>query len=174
MPQKRNPMLCEAILALARLIRTQAVTAVDAMHHEHERDWSSFQMEWAYLPEICVMTHGALELTTRVISGLRVYPENMRRNLNVTGGSLLAERVMLALGEHIGRQSAHDVIYEAAMHSFEQHIAFATVLKADARVTDYLDVATLDTLLDPVEYLGLSAQFVDRVVQSLDFDGTWS
>jgi adenylosuccinate lyase len=163
MPQKRNPMLCEAILALARLVRGLAVTAVDAMHHEHERDWSSFQMEWSYLPEACIMVHGALELTARVVGGLRVYPENMRRNLDASGGSLLAERVMLALGAAVGRQHAHDLIYEAAMLSFESRTPFAAVLKRDPRVTEHLDAATIDALLDPVQYTGLSALFVDRV-----------
>ena len=163
MPQKRNPMLCEAILALTRLTRTQAVTAVDAMHHEHERDWSSFQMEWAFLPEVCIMVHGALELTNRVIGGLRVYPDHMLRNLNLTGGSLLAERVMLALAVFVGRQNAHDIIYEAAMLAFEQRRSFAEVLKADPHVSQNLSAETIDSLLDPVQYTGLSGEFVDRV-----------
>jgi adenylosuccinate lyase len=163
MPQKRNPMLCEAILTLARLTRGQATTAVDAMFHEHERDWSSFQMEWAFVPEVCIMTHGALELTLRVVRGLHVYPENMRRNLDISGGTLLAERVMLALGAHIGRQDAHDIIYEAAMHAFEQHEAFAEVLKRDPRVTAHVSDDAIESLLDPVAYTGLAAAFVDRV-----------
>ncbi len=164
MPQKRNPMLCEAILTLARLTRVHAVTAVDAMFHEHERDWSSFQMEWAYLPELCIMAHGALLLTTRVVSGLIVYPENMRRNLDISGGTLLAERVMLALGAHIGRQDAHDVIYEAAMRAFEMRQPFAEVLKADSRVSAHLSAETIDALLDPTQYTGLAAEYVDRVL----------
>ena len=164
MPQKRNPMLCEAILALTRLTRAQAVTAVDAMHQEHERDWSSFQMEWAFLPEVCIMVHGALQLTNRVIAGLRVYPEAMLRNLNLSGGSLLAERVMLALAQFTGRQHAHDIIYEAAMLAFEQQRSFAEILKTDARVSKHLRAETIDSLLDPVQYTGLSGAFVDRVV----------
>lgn len=163
MPQKRNPMICEAILALARLARTQATTAIDAMMHEHERDWSSFQMEWAYIPEICVMTHGALQLTHRVLNGLIVYPENMTRNLDVTRGTLLAERVMLALGKAIGRQHAHDVIYEAAMESFEKRVPFADVLKQKAMVTQHLEADKIDALLDPMQYTGLAGIFVDKV-----------
>ncbi|MDZ4767422.1 MAG: adenylosuccinate lyase [Chloroflexota bacterium] len=163
MPQKRNPMLCEAILTLARLTRGHATTAVDAMFHEHERDWSSFQMEWAFLPELCIMTHGALDLTLRVVSGLVVYPDNMRRNLDISGGTLLSERVMLALGAHIGRQDAHDVIYEAAMHAFEHREPFADVLKRDPRVTAHLSDDTIEALLDPVQYTGLAAAYVDRV-----------
>ncbi len=164
MPQKRNPMICEAILALARLVRTQATTAVDAMMHEHERDWSSFQMEWAYIPELCVMVHGALQLSLRVLSGLIVYPENMTRNLDVTRGSLLAERVMLTLGKFVGRQHAHDIIYEAAMESFEKRTSFADVLKRNPAVTAHLSNETIDSLLDPAEYTGLAGVFVDRVL----------
>jgi adenylosuccinate lyase len=163
MPQKRNPMLCEAILALARLTRPYATLAVDTLYNEHERDWSTVQTEWAYLPELCIMTHGALQLTHRVISGLIVYPANMMRNLTASGGLLLAERIMLALGRAIGRQQAHDVIYEATMHAFEHNIPFETVLIQDSRVTAHLDAATIHQLLDPVQYVGLSSAFVDRV-----------
>ena len=164
MPQKRNPMICEAILALARLARTQATTAIDTMMNEHERDWSSFQMEWAYIPEICVMTHGALELTHRVLSGLIVYPDNMIRNLDVTRGTLLAERVMLTLGQFVGRQHAHDIIYEAAMKSFEDRVAFADVLKQNSLVTQHIEAEKIDALLDPMQYTGLAGIFVDKVV----------
>jgi 3-carboxy-cis,cis-muconate cycloisomerase len=166
MPQKRNPMLCEAILSLARLTRRHATTAIDAMLHEHERDWSSVQMEWAYLPELCMMAHGAMQLSLRVLSGLHVYPEAMMRNLNTTGGLLLAERVMLALGKFIGRQDAHDVIYEAAMHAFEQRIPFADVLKSNPTVTAYLSADTIDELLNPVQYTGLAGALVDRVLEN--------
>jgi 3-carboxy-cis,cis-muconate cycloisomerase len=164
MPHKRNPMLCESILTLARLTRGHATTAIDAMMHEHERDWSSFQMEWAFIPEVCVMTHGAMTLLHRVLDGLIVYPEHMLRNLHVTGGLLLAEQIMLALGEHIGRQSAHDVVYEAAMRAFEARQPFSEVLKADRAVTAHLAPETIDSLLDPTQYTGLSGEYVDRIL----------
>ncbi|MFQ3566671.1 MAG: adenylosuccinate lyase [Aggregatilineales bacterium] len=172
MPQKRNPMLCEAILTLSRLTRQHAATAVDAMFHEHERDWSSFQMEWAFLPELCIMAHGALLLTERVIGGLRVYPQAMLSNLHRSGGLLLAERVMLALGQHIGRQHAHDVIYEAAMTAVEDKVPFSTVLKQHPRVKAHLDDTTIDALLDPVQYTGLAAAFVDQVLARLNAEHT--
>jgi adenylosuccinate lyase len=165
MPHKRNPMLCESILTLARLTRRHATTAVDAMLHEHERDWSSFQMEWAYMPELCIMAHGAMMLSLRVIGGLQVYPDAMLRNLEVTHGALLAERVMLALGKFIGRQHAHDLVYEAAMQAFEQHAPLGEVLKQNPAITAHLSAETIDSLLDPAEYTGLSAVFVDRVLR---------
>ncbi|MBL8132784.1 MAG: adenylosuccinate lyase [Anaerolineae bacterium] len=166
MPHKRNPMLCEAILTLARLCREKAATAVDTLvYNEHERDWSSFQMEWAYLPELCVMAHGALEITWRVLDGLIVYPDRMRRNLDLTGGLLLAERIMFALGEHVGRQAAHDIVYECAMHSVETQQVFLDVLCDDARVNAHLSRETITTLLEPTAYTGLAAQFVDRALE---------
>ena len=164
MPQKRNPMLCEAILAVARLVRARSVTAVDAMLHEHERDWSSFQMEWAYLPEICVMTHGALALTLRVLQGLKVHEDAMTHNLTLTQGLLLAERIMLELGKDIGRQHAHDVIYASAMQAIEQHIPFAEMLKCDPVVSAHLSKDQIERLLDPTTYTGLASAFVDRVL----------
>jgi adenylosuccinate lyase len=163
MPQKRNPMLCEAILTLARYTRHHATTAIDAMMHEHERDWSSFQMEWAYLPELCVMAHGAMTLTLRVVDGLIVYPENMLRNLYAGGGLIMAEQVMLALGKYVGRQHAHDIVYEAAMLAFEGRVPFGETLKNNPDVTAHLDAAAIDALLDPTQYTGLSGVYVDRV-----------
>jgi adenylosuccinate lyase len=171
MPQKRNPMLCEAILALARLCREKAATAIDTLlYNEHERDWSSVQMEWAYLPELCVMAHGAMELTLRVLRGLHVDSERMRQNLDLTQGLLLAERVMLELGKHIGRQNAHDVVYECAMHAVAHRQPFLESLAADERVTAQIDRARLAPLLDPEQYLGLAAVFVERVLQATALD----
>ncbi|MBX3082329.1 MAG: adenylosuccinate lyase [Anaerolineae bacterium] len=165
MPQKRNPMLCEAVLALARMARPLATVALDAMHHEHERDWSSVQMEWAYLPELCNYVHGAMVMTQRILAGLIVYPHNMERNLHASGGLLLAERVMLALGKQIGRQHAHDIIYEVAMEAFESRRAFSELLKQRAEVTAHLTPEQIDELLNPVMYLGLAAEYVDRVLR---------
>lgn len=165
MPQKRNPMLCETVLTLARLCREKAATALDTLlYNEHERDWSSFQMEWAYLPELCVMAQGALSLTIRILDGLMVYPERMQRNLELTGGLLLAERVMFALGQHIGRQRAHDVIYDCAMQSVAQQRPFVDCLAEDARVNVHFDRGALAALLDPAGYTGLAGLFVDRVL----------
>lgn len=166
MPQKRNPMLCESILTLARLTRVQTLTAIDAMMHEHERDWSSFQMEWAYLPEICVMTHGALELTLRVLRDLRVNPAAMARNLEVTHGTLLAERVMLELGRFVGRQTAHDLIYDAAMEAYEQNRHFAEVLQKSEVVMQHLTAEQIENMLNPADYVGLAGIFVDRVIST--------
>ena len=166
MPHKRNPMLCEAILALARLVMRSTPVALDAMIQEHERDWAGDHMEWAYLPEICIMTDGALKLTTRVVSGMLVYPEHMRRNLDQTDGLILSEAVMLALANKVGRQTAHDVIYECSMRAIEHGLSFRQTLAEHPIVAAHLKTRDIELLLDPIHYTGLAGQFVDRVLQN--------
>lgn len=167
MPQKRNPMLCEAILTLARLMPAQVTVAMDTLLlNEHERDWSAVQMEWAWVPELAVMCQGALELTLRVLDGLQVNEARMRQNLGRTGGLLLAERVMFALAQHIGRQSAHELVHACAMAAHEQGRPFAAQLAAEPLVARHLSPARIAELLDPTGYTGLATRFVDQVLAS--------
>lgn len=164
MPHKRNPMLCEAIAALARLAIRATPAALDSMVQEHERDWVSAHVEWAYLPEACMMTDGALSLTTRVVGGLRVNREQMQRNLNQLNGLMLSEAVMLALGKSVGRQTAHDIVYDCAMRAVEHNLPFRQTLADHPLVSQHLSSADIDRLLDANQYTGLAAEFVDRVV----------
>ena len=169
MPQKRNPMLCESILTLARLCREKPASALDTLiENQHERDWTAFQMEWAFVPEVFIMTHGALEMSCRVLRGLRVNSQRMLRNLGATGGLLLSERVMFALSPRYGRQKAHDLVYRCAMSAHERDQPFIELLLDDAEVSAALSRAELETLLDPRHYTGLADHFVDRVLASLD------
>ncbi len=164
MPHKRNPMICEAIVALSRLCFNHARAALDGLIQEHERDWTINHMEWAYLPEMCVMADGAMAMMLRVLRGLRVYPERMRQNLGALDGLMLSEAVMFALGEKLGRVTAHDVVYECAMQSVNQGMSFRDVLVKHAVVSAHLDGQQIDRLLDPAHYTGLSATFTDMIV----------
>lgn len=166
MPHKRNPMLCEAIVALARLCFDRARTALDGLIPEHERDWAVNHMEWAYLPELCVMADGALALTLRVLDGLHVYPERMRANLDALQGLMMSEAVMFALGQAVGRQTAHDVVYACAMRAVETQRSFREVLAGDPLVRAHLSADDLDRLLDPTRYIGLAREMVDQVCRT--------
>ena len=166
MPQKRNPMLCETILTLSRLSRGHASIAIDAMLHDFERDWSSFQMEWSYLPELCLMTDAALSMTHRVLSTLTVRPDRMRQNLDISSGLLLAERVMFALAAVVGRQTAHDLVHGIARRSQEPGASFAKLLSEDMTVGAVLSDKRIAELLNPETYLGLSVQFADKVANT--------
>jgi adenylosuccinate lyase len=104
-----------------------------------------------------------LRATQGILAGLHVYPERMRDNLGLLDGLLVSEAVMLALARHIGRQRAHEVVYELCMDAVEKRVPLRRVLLEDRRVNQYLGEADLDTLLDPARYTGLAARFVDRV-----------
>lgn len=168
MPHKRNPMICEAVLALSKLVMRSVPLALDAMIQDHERDWSSDHIEWAYLGEMCIMTDGALDLTLRVLTGLKVYPQRMLVNLNLLDGLALSEAIMLALGKNLGRQTAHDVVYECAMRSFDESLPFRQVLGEHPLVAAHLTPSQIEDLLDATHYTGLAGQFVDRVLATLE------
>jgi 3-carboxy-cis,cis-muconate cycloisomerase len=166
MPHKRNPMLCEAILALSRLVIHQMPLALDAMIQEHERDWTCDHIEWAYLGEICIYTDGALLLTQGVLAGLRIHPERMQENLGALGGLMMSENVMLALASRIGRQHAHEVIYRCAQVVYQEGIPFKEALLANPQISRLFSSEEIEQLLNPHNYIGLSEQFVNRVIHS--------
>ena len=164
MPHKRNPMACEAIMAQARLARGLVGPLLEAMGTvEHERDWSAVHTEWSALPEICLLGGAAVAQTLEVVRGLIVYRDRMSENVDALQGLILSEAVMLRLAEFVGRQVAHDVVYEAAMAAFEQRRPLRELLLADERVARHLAASELDELLRPEAYTGLAGEFVDRV-----------
>ena len=115
------------------------------------------------MPEICLLAGASVAQALDVIKGLIVYPDKMRRNVDALHGLILSEAIMLRLGEHIGRQVAHDIVYEAAMAAFEQRRPLRDLLLADGRVTEHLSPVQIDDLLRPDAYTGLAGEFVDRV-----------
>jgi 3-carboxy-cis,cis-muconate cycloisomerase len=163
MPHKRNPMLCEGIMAEARLVRGLLSTVLLAMESEHERDWGAVHLEWACIPEAAILTGGAVTHTLRVIEGLVVYRERMRANADLLHGLSLSEAVMLRLGAYLGRQVAHEVVHEASMLAVEQNRPLHDLLLADARVMQHLSSAEVEAILNPAVYTGLCGEFVDRV-----------
>lgn len=164
MPHKRNPHICENVGALARLTRATVVSALDGVVSDNERDWTALQCEREYLARLSCHSHAALVQIRHVLSGLSVRTLNMHRNLQVTGGMLLSEAVMLALGRALGRQVAHDVVYDACMKAFETETSMKAALLGDPRVGEHFDEAAIDALLDPEAYTGLAGAFVDRVM----------
>ena len=164
MPHKRNPMICEGIMAQARLARSLQMALLESMGTaEHERDWSAVHTEWSALPEICLLTGAAVAQTSGVIRDLILYRDRMRANVDALHGLILSEAVMLRLGEFVGRQVAHDIVYDAAMAAFEQRRPLADLLLEDLRVTAHLSADEIDALLQPEAYTGLAGVFVDRV-----------
>lgn len=164
MPHKRNPMVCENILATCRIVQANAVLSYGAMIQEHERDMSFWQTEWSYIPQICIMLDGAMSMMKEILNSMIVRKEQIHKNLYMTRGLIVSERVMLTLGQYLGRQDAHDVIYEATMKAFEEDRMLKEVLKEDERVTSKISEEVLDEVLEPMNYTGCCHKMVDRVV----------
>jgi 3-carboxy-cis,cis-muconate cycloisomerase len=164
MPQKRNPILCETVAGIARLVAGQVPVMLAAMMPEHERAMGEWHTEWDLIPHVCLLTGAALGHSLAIFEGLRVHAGAMRRNLDLTGGLILAEAVMMRLAEHTGRQRAHDLVYDACLRAGQGGTALRNALLARPEIMAVLSVEELDALLDPAGYTGLAGEFVDEVV----------
>jgi 3-carboxy-cis,cis-muconate cycloisomerase len=165
MPQKRNPKLCESIITSAAQVRALVPLALEAMIQSHEVDGSRSAMMDRALEQAAIFAGDALGTLVKVLTGLEVFPERMRANLDLTGGLITAEAVMMRLGELIGRQEAHAVVHHAAKNASTDHSAFMEVLATDSRITGHLTVAEIQTLLDPARHVGLSAEIAHAVAR---------
>jgi adenylosuccinate lyase len=158
MPQKRNPKLCQDIIAAAAEVRACVPLALEAMQTEHEADRTTSLVMEAAEARAAIAMGDMLARLVEVLGGLRLDPARMRKNLDLGGGLIMAEAVMLNLGAAIGRQHAHDVVYDAAQAAFVENRPFGELLAADPRVAAHLDRAAIDRLLDPTAYTGLCAE----------------
>ena len=164
MPQKRNPISSELMLAAAKAVRQHAGLMVDAMIHDFERATGPWHAEWVALPESFILTAGALHQAKFALGGLIVDEAQMRHNLGISRGLIVAEAVMMGLAPAIGRQQAHDIVYDACRTVNEQGGTLAEALAALPAVTQHFDRAAIDRLTDPANYLGLAPQMVDRAL----------
>ncbi|MBT5110271.1 MAG: adenylosuccinate lyase family protein [Rhodospirillaceae bacterium] len=154
MPQKRNPKLSQDIIAAAMQVRALVPQALESMQTEHEADrTTSITMNHA-LQEASAQMGDILSRMTMMLEGMTLNPERMRQNLDLTDGMIMAETLMLSLGETIGRQEAHDVIYDAAQAAATGAGNFTELLEADAKVQAHMTSAQVRELLDPTAYIG--------------------
>ncbi len=162
MPQKRNPKLAQDVVAGAAQVRALVPLALEAMQTEHEADRTTSVMMDKALNEVCVLTGDILQRMVSMFDGLRVFSDRMRRNLDLSGGLIMSEAIMLELGRQIGRQEAHDVVYDAAQAAFLDGTPFADALASAPEVSSRLTQAQLAALLDPAAYTGVCALFAER------------
>ncbi|WP_339180443.1 adenylosuccinate lyase [Oceanobacillus sp. FSL W7-1293] len=167
MPHKRNPALFEGIASLTKPVLHSVSLLHESLVMDHERDAKSWRSEWVALPEICLYLSSQLKTTINVLKGLIVKPENMLRNLNMQGGLLLSERIMFALSEKVGKQTAHHLVYELSMKSYEENIPFKKTLTEDEVVSSVLSEEQINDLLDPSQYTGLASEKVEEVIAQI-------
>lgn len=159
MPQKRNPILSQDVVAAAAQIRALVPLALEAMQTEHEADRTTSLMMRRAVQQAAELTGDMLERIRMLMEGLRLFPDRMRQNLDLTDGLIMAEALMLSLGQRIGRQKAHDAVYEAAQAAARDRRPFRELLAGDAEIRRHLDDAAIEALLDPAAYTGTSARF---------------
>ncbi len=164
MPQKRNPISCELILAAAKVLRQQAGLVLDAMITDFERATGPWHVEWVAVPEAFGYAAGALNQARFMLGGLIVDSGRMAKNLGMTHGLIVAEAVMMGLAPHTGRNEAHDLVYDACRVAIETGRPFFEVLLETRAVAGPLGAERLRELTDPANYLGAAPAMVDRVL----------
>lgn len=164
MPHKRNPQVCENVIALTRSVRALAPLAVEAMICENERDWSCEIAEWDFVQRACLLLDTSLEKSADILENLIVYPEKMEKNLFHLNGLMLSESVMMHLGQKMGRMTAHDTVYKICMAVFEQGGSMEDALLAQPEVMRFFTPQEIAQMLRPHHYIGLATTFVDRVL----------
>ncbi|HEY3002142.1 MAG TPA: 3-carboxy-cis,cis-muconate cycloisomerase [Kribbellaceae bacterium] len=164
MPQKRNPISSCYIHAAISVVRQHAAALMDAMVADHERSTGPWEIEWIVLPEAFCLMAGALKQARAIVEGLEVDADAMRRNIDLTHGLVMSEAVMMGLGPYIGREYAHDLVYDICRKAQAEGRPLLDLLDEEPTITKHLDREALATLCDPANYLGQSGVMVDRVL----------
>jgi len=164
MPHKRNPELCERVCGLARLVRGYALTSMENNALWHERDISHSSNERIILPDSCLVLDYSLSIFTSVVRGLQIYPQRMKKNIEITKGLVFSQRVMLTLiDKGLSRQKAYELVQRNAMKAWKGNKNFLSVLKADSEVTATLSPEELEPLFDYQYYLRYVDEIFERV-----------
>jgi len=161
MPQKRNPRNSQDIVAWAAELRTMVPMSLEAMQTEHEADKTTSMMINVAIDRSCELADKIVSSSIDIFMDLKVFPDRMRKNLDLSGGLIMSEQIMLELGKKLGRQRAHDVVYDAAQHSAKTGVDFISALNEQAEITQNFKSDEIKSMLDPEEYLGLCVYFAE-------------
>lgn len=171
MPHKRNPAMLEGLASLTSPVFKSVALIHESMRVEHERDAMSWRAEWIALPEINMFVAAQLTIALNVLRGMKVNEKQMLKNLDIQNGLLLSEKVMFELGNRLGKQTAHHLVYESAMQAFEQERHFFDVLSENPELASHFDKQELQNWLKPENYLGSAPQKVDVVINYAEQSG---
>lgn len=165
MPHKRNPIRSERLTGMARILRGHAVAALENVALWHERDISHSSVERMVLPDACILTHFMTSEMTELVKQLLVYPQNMEQNMNVYGGVVFSQRVLLTLVEKgMSREEAYTVVQSCAHQAWNQPQGnFHDLITQDARVTQLLSKDEIETCFDPQHHLRHLEQVYERL-----------
>ena len=162
LPQKRNPRNCQDIVAWAAELRTMVPMSLEAMQTEHEADKTTSMMINVAIDRSCELADKIVSSSIYIFTDLKVFPDRMRKNLDLSGGLIMSEQIMLELGKKLGRQRAHDVVYDAAQHSAKTGVDFISALNEQQEITQNFKSDEINSMLDPEQYLGLCVYFAEH------------
>ncbi|MGR9000288.1 MAG: class-II fumarase/aspartase family protein, partial [Gammaproteobacteria bacterium] len=167
MPQKRNPEISEHLGTLSRVVRHHAAHMAENLVHSHERDGRSWKGEWTIIPDATLATGKSLDLLKLLLKDLQVNRERMRANILATNGFIHAEAVMLTLAKTLGKQSAHQLVYEVSMQAQSEGLHFKQALINNRQISAILANNELDALFDLKQSTGVCADMVDQVIAQI-------
>lgn len=166
MPHKRNPIGSEKVCGLAKIIRGFAIPALENVIQEHERDLTNSSCERVMIPEVFLLLDEQLKTMYQVLSNLRLYPDNMMKNIEATMGLIFSEAVMIALAmKGYDRQKAHELLRVSCIEAMRKRVHLKEILK-NTDVSLYLSNEELDELFKPENYLGKAIELTERVALS--------
>jgi 3-carboxy-cis,cis-muconate cycloisomerase len=165
MPQKRNPISSVYITAQTAMVRQLVAALLEAQIEDHERATGPWEIEWIAVPEIFMLAAGALAQTRFLVGGLQVNAKKMRDNLDITNGLIMSEAVMMGLGAKMGRNKAHDHVYDICRAVVKTGRPLADLLAEDKEIRKHLSRKEIDKLVDPANYLGVAGPMIDRVLK---------
>lgn len=165
MPHKRNPEMSEQVVVLARLIKANAGLGFEGMINEHERDYRSVRLEWVTVTDTSLFMCGLLSIMKALLKGLVVHEHNIRRNVEKAATFISTEALMFRLGEKIGKQTAHEIIYETSMEAIEKNLPLIDLLMARSEISANFARKDLESAIDPARHIGLSEGLTRRLIE---------
>lgn len=168
MPHKRNPEISEHLGTLSRVVRHHAAHMAESLVHSHERDGRAWKSEWAIIPDATLAAGKSLMLLKSLIEGLQINAERMLQNIEAMKGFIHAEKVMLALAEKIGKQSAHKLVYDIAMQGQEQNMPLKQALMQNSQIASLLSIDEINSLFDLDKSVGCCAEMIDQVITRIN------
>ncbi|WXG43165.1 MAG: adenylosuccinate lyase [Promethearchaeati archaeon SRVP18_Atabeyarchaeia-1] len=166
MPAKVNPVKCERVCSLAKLMRSLVIVSLENIPLWHERDLTNSANERFIIPQSCILMDEMLRTMTKILMGLTIQKDNMERNLELGQGLIMSESITLLIAKKgMGRQDAHELVRQCAMNSIRTKKPFKQVLAENRTVRSYLSEKDIEDALNPDEYLGKTGEIIDRAVK---------
>ncbi|KAF1304954.1 class-II fumarase/aspartase family protein [Candidatus Enterococcus willemsii] len=165
LPTKRNPYLCEAVVNLGNLVQNQMSLLYQAQRVMHEKDTIAWRNIWVALPEMCMYLSAQLNYSYTLLHQGTFQLDQIEKNLYLDGGMKMSERLMMALAPHIGKQSAHQLMYEIANQARIDQVTFNEAVSQNERIQQYYTSDELAQLLDPHTYIGAAVEKTEHILK---------